>query len=468
MKKLLIILFLITTNLLIAQEKYRVQYDYKKDHFEYLKIDKNNKVTDTLEKPKFKRNSLIEIKLLNVNPFAVKINTDVKEEELHQSSSGGFNFSSLLQGVSSMSNNDLGLNVNNNVDQKIALGSSDYSTRGPGVNSKLADLNNLHTNIEALNKSLIANLANPNLSKEQILKNLKNVASIPQDARIADPYENFHVYIASVKNVLQNDANTIATEINEINKDIENASNTGQPLSRGELVAQNTTFNNIQLMLKDISKSTNVSAQKLNEVETLYTTLQASSFEQTYDYEITADKVNVELNFSQSDFLEPLENGNNTLKTRNFKMFSKGGFKINTSIALTLNNFKSKSKSFYIDDNGVVGADDNSHYIPNLSTMINFYPIMGETINIGGSFGLSIPISESEIGVNYLFGPSIFIGNESRLSLSGGIAYGPVKKLTNGIEVGDTTTFNDIDSFTKNVHEFGYYFGISFSIFNLN
>ena len=89
---------------------------------------------------------------------------------------------------------------------------------------------------------------------------------------------------------------------------------------------------------------------------------------------------------------------------------------------------------------------------------------------MGGSFGISIPISGDENinGINFLLGPSMFFGNKSRLSVSGGLAYGPVKKLTNGFEVGDTTSFGSVDNFTKSVYEFGYYFGISFSLFDIN
>ena len=102
--------------------------------------------------------------------------------------------------------------------------------------------------------------------------------------------------------------------------------------------------------------------------------------------------------------------------------------------------------------------------------MINFYPFMGDNFNVGGSFGLSIPISGDEniSGINFLLGPSLFFGNKSRLSVSGGLAYGPVKRLTNGLSVGDTTSFGSVDNFTKNVYDFGYYFGVSFSLFDIN
>ncbi|HLW50111.1 MAG TPA: hypothetical protein VKZ78_04000, partial [Sphingobacteriaceae bacterium] len=104
---------------------------------------------------------------------------------------------------------------------------------------------------------------------------------------------------------------------------------------------------------------------------------------------------------------------------------------------------------------------------PNLSTMINFYPMMSESFNVGGSFGLAIPISDKVGGINFLLGPSIFMGNKNRLSLSGGVAYGPVNRLTNGIKPGDTTELRSLENFTKTVYDFGYFFGVSFSLFDI-
>ena len=460
MKLLLTTAILFFSTFLLAQEKYRIQYDYKTDHFEYFKLNNSNQIVDTLHNPKFKRNSLIEIKLLNVNPFAVSIKTDVKEEEIHTSGANGFNFSNLLGGISSVSGSDLKLNVTN-------LPSKELSR---GVDTKISQLNSITTNVDALKKTLLANLTNPNLDKETILKNLMEVASIEEDARIADPNQNFHVYISSLKKIINEDSNDIAANINELKNKIESTNESKNATSRGELVAQNIKFSNLENLLNKLTESSNWTTENLNKIEALYTSLEASSFEQLYDYEIAADKVDLELKFMQSEFADKLDDDTslNTLKTRHIKLFSKGGFKINTSVALTLNNFKSKSYDYFIDENGVIGADENNYFTPNLSTMINFYPVIAENFNIGGSFGISIPIADGINGINYLFGPSLILGNQSRLAISGGIAYGPVKKLINGLEVGDTTTLNDVDSFTKNVYDFGFYFGISFSVFNLN
>lgn len=39
--------------------------------------------------------------------------------------------------------------------------------------------------------------------------------------------------------------------------------------------------------------------------------------------------------------------------------------------------------------------------------------------------------------------------------------------MTNGLQVGDRTNLNNVNSFTKNVYDFGYCSGLSFNIFNL-
>lgn len=467
------LLFLITIfigTIAKAQERYRVTYDYKTEKINYLALDKNSNVIDTLDNPKIKRNSFVELKLQNINPFAVQVQTDVKEEEL-STSGQGFNFSSLLSGINSFSGNSIDLNTSNLPDSQMFK--SEAGSRGPAAaTSNFEDLNNTITNVSALKTTLISNLLNPNLDKETILKNLVTTADSEQDVRLPSAEDNFYMYLAKVEKSIKDSRSQLESNINTMSKDIENSTFTGEDLSRGELVSRNIALADLQRLMSNLNQSTDQSIESLEELRSLYSILEASNFEQTYDYELSADKVNIELKFMQSDFSFDLNNDNTpaTLKTRNIKLVSKGGFKINTSVAMTLNNFGSKSNDYFIDSDGIVGADQNDFYVPNLSTMVNFYPFLGESFNVGGSFGLSIPISGNEgvSGVNFLFGPSLFFGSKSRLALSGGAAYGPMKKLTNGIQVGDETSFGSIDNFTKNVYDFGYYFGISFSLFDLN
>ena len=468
MKTKITILALCLSLFSFSQERYRVLYDYETEKVTYLKIDENNNVVDTLSQPKIKRNSMVELKLKNVNPFAVDVVTDVKEEELHQAGSG-FNFSSLLGGINSFSGTDLGLNIANLPSGDLFKNSS---SRGPGISNSFSDLNEMTSNISALKTTLMSNLVNPNLSKDEILENVLSTANLQQDARLSDPSSNFYVFVTQLEKVVQEDKAELASEIKAMSKEVATEADTNESLSRGELIERNYLISDLQNLLSSIDESAFQTMDNLNRIKSLYSMLEASSFERTYDYLLEADKVDIELKFVQSDFATSADNRSDvaTLKTRNIKLYSRGGFKINTGIALTVNNFGNNSQDFYLADDGTIGADNNNYFTPNLSTMINFYPYTGKNFNIGGTFGLSIPISgdNGAKGVNFLLGPSMHFGSKSRLSVSGGLAYGPVKKLTNGLEVGDTTSFYSIENVTKNVYDFGYFFGISFSLFDIN
>ena len=482
MKKILnvklIIIFVISllcSNALIAQSKYRVTYDYKTEEIIYLEIDKNNKVVDTLDQPKIKRNSSVEVLLKHINPFAVKVKTDVKEED-YDNSGQGFNFGSLLGGINSFSGNNLNLNLSNLPDSKMFSESTQSRGQLNEAKSDFDDFSNSITNLSALKNTFISNLLNPNLDKKEILENLVNTANAKPDVRIpTSAGDNFYMYLAEAEKSITDSKSDLEQNINRLNNDIELENDSVTPTSRGELVARNMTISELQKLMVNLNDAANDSSETIEELRSLYTVLEASNFEQIYDYELTADKVNLVFKFIQSDFSKSQEDGQNEddaaiLKTRTIKLKSKGGFKLNTSVALTLNKFESSSKDFFIAENGKVGADTNDFFVPNLSTMINFYPFISESFNIGGSFGISIPISQGENinGINFLLGPSLFFGSKNRLALSGGAAYGPVKQLTNGIAVGDVTQFGNIENFTKTVYDFGYYFGISFSLFNIN
>ncbi|MFY0713468.1 hypothetical protein J1D01_07305 [Seonamhaeicola sp. NFXS20] len=465
----LVILLLLPLTV-ISQDKYKVVYDYGTENVSYYKLDKSHNITDTLNNPKIKRNSLVEIQLKNVNPFAVDVVTDVKEEAVHKAGSSGFNFSSLLGGINTFSSDNLNLNVAN-------LPAGDFfkksGSRGDGITSGFSDLNEKTANVAALKTTIMSNLLNPNLDKEDIIESVMETAGLQQDARLPDPNENFYVFLTQLEKIVKEDKAELQTNINAMSKEVDQeVNNSEQALSRGALIERNYIISDLQNLLGSLNESTFQTVEDLNKIKSLYTMLEASNFSRTYDYQIEADKVDVELKFVQSAFAKSVDSNNegSLLKTRNIKLYSKGGFKINTGVALTLNNFGSKSKDYYVTEDGVIGADDNDYFTPNLSTMINFYPYTGENFNVGGSFGLSIPISgENNIkGINFLLGPSLHFGSESRVSVSGGVAYGPVTKLTDGLEVGDTTTFGSIDNFTKDVYDFGYFFGISFSLFDLN
>lgn len=450
-----------------AQERYKILYDYQTENIYYFSLDKNNKITDTLTKPKFKKNSVVEVQVLNVNPFAVEVVTDVSEENIHTSTGNGFNFGSLLGGIGSFSKENLNLNVGG-LPVSDTLFSRGAKSRGADLSNKFEDLNDLSTNVSALKNTLLANLKNPHLTKEEIRNNLQEIAAVQADVRLPDPKENFYAYLANLQKIAVSGKNEIVNDLKVLKTDLTQSEDAAA--SRGELVLRNTSYAELDNLIESVQTSSIQSVKSINEIENLYSALEGATFSRTYDYFIEKDKSNIELKFKESRFATALESNDtqNTLRMRNIKIFAKGGFKINTGIALTMNTFEKTSSDFFLDEEGVILATPNDYFIPNLSTMINFYPIISQNFNLGGSFGLSIPISNEVSGVNFLLGPSVFLGNDSRLSLSGGIAYGPVERLTNGLTVGEQTTFNSLDAYKKTVYDLGYFFGISFSIFDIN
>ncbi|CAN0576758.1 unnamed protein product, partial [Ectocarpus sp. 12 AP-2014] len=434
-----------------AQERYKIIYDYQSDEIGVFHLNKKNQIDDTLKKPVLKRNSLVELELKNVNPFAVEIQPKLVEENF-ESTNLGFNPGSLLSGITSFHNGGLGLNVKD-------LPSDDIFTTQNGVASDTdsisaaksrgarsnfdegySHLKTLYTGIEEIKSRLIGNLINPNLSKEEIIDEAIRPSFIFSDDRLAGTKENFYIYLAKLEEILSEDSESMIGFLAELN-DLEQKAIEGEGMSRGARSSARAKLTQIEETIGGLKNAENLKLKDIRELKSLYTALEASSFEQTTDYTVDFDRANINLDFKQSAFSNDLASETDiqrTLKSRKIKVFAKGGIKINTSVAITLNNYKGNSKSYFkttdeLDaSRGIVGGDDNNFFTPNLSTMINFYPVMGESFNLGGSFGLSIPISTADgtpNGINFLIGPSLFFGTKSRVSFSGGLAYGPVNRL---------------------------------------
>ncbi len=459
MKKIVLLIAFLQLFNAYAQEKYKVVYDFQSGNLNYFKLDKNNKIADTLAKPKFKKNSLVVIEVKNVNPFAIKLEADVKEEAIHEAGQG-FNLGGLLGGISSFAGQDLKINS-----QEIQNNSSVYGemfkSRGPGIQKKFSEIDELNANIAALKTTLIANLSNPKLSKEDIKKNLMELSKLQEDFRLGDPEKNYYKFLTDLELIVKSENTKLQSEIETLSSTIDE--NLEQNLlSRGAFNQNQVSLKNLSQVANNLNASVAQSTTNLLDLKSMFSQLEAANFNQTFDYIIQTDKANVELKFSSVEATDE-----KAAIIRQIPLASKGGFKINTSVALTLNSFGDKSNNYFIDQDGIIGADAENSFVPNMATIINFYPLLSDNFNIGGSFGVSIPLSDAIRGVNFLIGPSLIFGNKNRVSLTGGLAYGPVNRLTNGLQVGQETNFTSLNNFTKNVYEVGYFFGISFSLFDI-
>ncbi|WP_298894013.1 hypothetical protein [uncultured Psychroserpens sp.] len=476
-KFLLLGLLLMVSPNLFAQERYKVVYDFEKDTISYLQLKEETKTYEAINKPKFKRNSLVEIKLMNVNPFALKVNPNITQTDAFREGNN-FNIGNLFTSINSIATrpSDLNLNINPPALGTVATDATTQNKiRGDAdiMSNNIVVTNTLATDINMTKKFIVSTLVNPKLKKDEIQEKITNfLADVLQvDANIDEsPEDNVIPFLIAVRQKVSAANKAVVDQATSLKRSYEDEAEKDEVIAKRENVSSiSNSIVALDRLIAEANATKVLSLETLNVIQDLYSALESASFERTIDKEVQRDRMNINLQFMESDFYDSvgLERSNETLRERDIKVYAKGGLKINTSIALTLNNFGSNSKEYFLNsETNAIGADDNDYFVPSIATMVNFYPFMGEKFNVGGSFGLSIPITSDVTGVNFLLGPTFFFGSENRLAFSGGIAYGPTEELRNGAQVGDTFD-GDSNQLTRDIYDFGYYFGISFSLFDV-
>lgn len=460
MKSIFTLAFTLCYVSVFAQNKYRIETDYLQDRTIYLKLDKYDRVVDTLDKPRFKKNSVVQVKVKSVNPFAVSVEPSFQGTPTHKNEQG-FNFANLLGSASGFAGKKLALNIEDfSAANKIFGAAEVRDSRGSRASGMISDFNKLSTEVSAIQEALQADLSNPHLSKEKIRENLLKLAEQPEDVRLTSPQKNFHLYAANLERILLTDKEAIAGEVTTLVTEIDSL----KAGSRGD-GSEAIILRDLKNLLASLNESATVSVDNLQKIKTLYNLLESSVFERTFDYILDSDQADMELKFSPSTLLGETSSSIPN-SSKKIKISSSGGFKINTSVAFTL--LKTNSQNFYIDDNRTVRGEAYDEFVPGLGTILNFYPMLGNSFNVGGSFGVSIPLRSEIKGVNFLFGPSLVLGNENRVVISGGVAYSPVNKLTRGVEVGKTTSLTSLDNFVTSIYKPGVFFSVSFNIMKFN
>lgn len=491
---LFILVCLFSSTSVFSQKRYRIVYDYINDSIGYYELNENNEITKTLRKPVFRKNGLVEVKLKNVNPFAVKLESKINRQTLN-STGVGFNMGSMLSGIKSLAGDNLSLNVSNLDANPFDIGQGrgdneikSYSSTGSNrqlsqkeilalqkqillnqINSDIREIENIFTSVEGVKANLLTSLINPNNTKERIQQHARQALSIFESNDLAGYENNFLGFLSKTGQVIQDYKGKILIGLEEESQllELENK----QSLNVVEKAKNSALKTRIPEIVTNLDAKSDHALNELNEVKALYMALEAASFERTFDYLVDSDRASIELDFLKNDSSDDLKNDSakDVVKSRKLNVFMKGGVKVNTSIALALTNYGENARTYFVKDD-TIEEGLNDYFVPNLSTMINFYPVIGEGFNIGGSFGVSVPIStdnNSLNGVNFLLGPSLFIGGENRISFSGGIAYGPVNRLKSEFGIGDNVSPADAGNLTQTIYGTGYYFAISFSLFNL-
>lgn len=381
-------------------------------------------------------NSKVEVQVKNVNPFALETNLSFKNKKA-ESRSSGFSFGSLLSKFSGFSN-------------LAILNPASGESRGSSMYWSEED--ELSIRLDAALEALQNDMTNPHLSKNEIIEKLNHRLAAINDPRLSDPDTDFHLFISNLKAIIQSNK----LEMLDYVKRIESLS-----AEQNELVSRGSS--SALMQHQEIEAYATALDDKINYISKSFDAVNQAEFSKTYQHQITEDQTEIELKFLSRNEKDESEE----FRTRKIEIKSRGGIKIDSGIAIPLTNFGSSSKDFYIDQNGVIQGDKNDHFNLNIGLLVNFYPYIGETLNVGGSFGAAVPFSDNLKGINFLLGPSLHFGQENRISISGGAVFGPVEKLYRGATVGETTSLTSLDNYIKSVYDVGWFVGISFNLLGI-
>lgn len=445
MRRYLIILSVLIVTFSSAQEVI-VNYKYKNSKFTAKEITDEGE-GDIIGTPKVKRNenALLEIEH---NPFATKMTVLIEGENLHESANIQSDILSLVGIGNNLSATDLKLNINT----KATMNDLFPSSKGANYVNKL---NRERQSIESIRNRVIGVLINKNLSVRELKERVKEVVN-QQDFIKIDNIEDGVGEAASKIFTYREDLGKIIEakgSLSQINSSLINQGKGESELITGQDLeeAEDLITSNIENMenLEDILVAVSTAENKYIEI-----------------IEVDKDVVNVILMFEDSELLKSESNISGNKRESVYKIKAKGGWKINTSAALILNNYSDNSSDYFTDSDNVIGEDKNDFFIPSIGTTINFYPYWTENFNVGGIIGVSVPLQSNFNGLNFLLGGTTIIGNKNNVSLNAGITYGPVQRLRNGLEVGDTFS-GDSNNLTREVYETGWFIGLSYKIFNI-
>jgi len=155
-------------------------------------------------------------------------------------------------------------------------------------------------------------------------------------------------------------------------------------------------------------------------------------------------------------------------KTEESKEYSimlkvKGAFKIDWSTGAIF-NLGQGNRTYFIDENDQIQQGDSENFTPLYPAVLtNFYFRNARKFNIGGSVGFGLA---EEQRISFFMGPSIFIGNNQRLVLTGGASLRALStlksKFSKNQEI-DTEAIS-VDDLTEDRYRWRTFFGITYNL----
>lgn len=446
-----------------------VKYDLLTNRVAYYNLDKGGNERP-ISKPIVRKNHTVEIRVVNFNPFLYNGSVEIDETTIAESAN--MNFMTLLSPLSMTASGG------NFLQQLSAEGVSRgglFSDRKAkeSYESVQAAYQNLHRaqnvigNIDYTVRKLKQLQLNPYLPSDSIKQqSARLISSLLLTEQVNS------VEFSKIMTTLNGDVNRYYSELNESVEQFQQAYDRYVQFNGKEnsFVGEGLDAQ-VRELLKD-AKSFTTSfdvakvGSQLDRVERMYQAISNTPFVFNVNYLAQGDGATIKLSFDHKYDNDEGDKAGDLYKEFDFKLFVRGDFKINSSIGLAFPYHD--ENNMYINRDSVVTSVDGNNYTPNLSAYLNFYPYTGRNVQLGGTFGVGVPISNDNRNFNFLLGGSMLFGDDSKLVLHGGVVLGQVKRLDNGYQVGDNLGNTSVEVPLKNDYQWGGFVGISFSILNVN
>lgn len=464
---LLIASLFFTFQVSLAQ-KLLIEYDYLKDNINYYKIDKSGEKTP-LPSATVPRNHQVKVTVTNFNPYLYTAKVNFKSTEIAEETNIGF-----MNLISPLGLSGLGSNF-------LTSFTTDPSARGGLLSDPKAY--NSYTAVQKSYNELAKVETDINTLKyvTERLHKLKYNPYLPGDS-IKAFSQRMVQGLLNKENVQTQDFLDLGTQINQsISANYSDLKSSVQSFNsaydryattRGknggfEGEGLNTQATGLFQSATQFNSSFDYS-QLIDYLDALELTYQ-SIINTSYTYNISEMAEGDKLEMDITIYKLP-EVGNATalpveVKSKSIDVTVKGDLKITSSVGLSFPFYANNMR--YINKDSVITEVEGENYTPNISAFINFYPYSGRVAQLGGTFGVGVPISSSARNFNFLFGGSAILGTNNKVVLHAGATLGQVKKLDNGLVNGDMmpNAFDEVP--TINSYNWGGFIGISFSIANL-
>jgi hypothetical protein len=202
---------------------------------------------------------------------------------------------------------------------------------------------------------------------------------------------------------------------------------------------------------------------KLSELRTVYTVLMQNEFSKTYRHEAQGELMTFKISLKALESVK--DNGAHDKKIPPITVKSYGGMKVNTSVGLGFAQYFKRPQQFFVRDS-VVSASNKDAFVPTLSSFVHFYYQRPAMVSWGGSFGAGMPLTGGDglQSITFFLGPSMIIGQGSRIVISTGLMGGRVSKPAQGYKPGDHFPSDAALFTTESAYELGYFLSATFNL----